>query len=142
MVKYGFRVRSTARHSASAWRKPGCPLPSLTSQDVYRLQQALINDKHIEVIVRQMLRKGRNSLIRGDSDLLEGEQADVARVKIANADRAGKEPPATFRRVLMGITKASLNTESLSLLRQFRNRVLTEAAVSGKKVDLRGLKET
>ena len=112
-------------------------------QDVYRLQGVKINDKHIEVIVRQMLRKCE-IVNPGDSDLLEGEQADVVRVKIANRKLVAEgKQPATFRRVLMGITKASLNTESFISAASFQEttRVLTEAAVSGKVDDLRGLKE-
>ncbi len=112
-------------------------------QDVYRLQGVKINDKHIEVIVRQMLRKCE-IINPGDSDLLEGEQADVVRVKIANRKLVAEgKQPATFRRVLMGITKASLNTESFISAASFQEttRVLTEAAVSGKVDDLRGLKE-
>ena len=80
----------------------------------------------------------------GDSDLLEGEQADVVRVKIANRKLVAEgKQPATFRRVLMGITKASLNTQSFISAASFQEttRVLTEAAVSGKVDDLRGLKE-
>ena len=112
-------------------------------QDVYRLQGVKINDKHIEVIVRQMLRKGE-IINGGDSEFLEGEQVEVARAKIANRklEAEGKQP-ATYRRVLMGITKASLNTESFISAASFQEttRVLTEAAVSGKKDELRGLKE-
>jgi len=112
-------------------------------QDVYRLQGVKINDKHIEVIVRQMLRKGE-IIDGGDSEFLESEQVEVARVKIANRklEAEGKRP-ATYRRVLMGITKASLNTESFISAASFQEttRVLTEAAVSGKIDDLRGLKE-
>ncbi|MGL4601069.1 MAG: DNA-directed RNA polymerase subunit beta', partial [Plesiomonas sp.] len=79
-------------------------------QDVYRLQGVKINDKHIEVIIRQMLRKGTISQAY-DSEFLEGEQAEVARVKITNREREaqGKEP-VTFERELLGITKASLAT--------------------------------
>jgi DNA-directed RNA polymerase subunit beta' len=112
-------------------------------QDVYRLQGVKINDKHIEVIVRQMLRKCeiRSS---GDSEFLESEQVDYARVKLANQKLVAEgKQPATFYRVLMGITKASLNTESFISAASFQEttRVLTEAAVSGKVDDLRGLKE-
>ncbi len=112
-------------------------------QDVYRLQGVKINDKHIEVIVRQMLRKGE-IINGGDSEFLEGEQVEVSRVKIANRKlEAEGKIPATYRRVLMGITKASLNTESFISAASFQEttRVLTEAAVSGKKDELRGLKE-
>ncbi|WKE65966.1 DNA-directed RNA polymerase subunit beta' [Gallaecimonas kandeliae] len=112
-------------------------------QDVYRLQGVKINDKHIETIVRQMLRKCTITN-PGDSELLEGETVEVARVKIANRDleNAGKQP-ASFERQLLGITKASLATESFISAASFQEttRVLTEAAVSGKADDLRGLKE-
>ncbi|WP_115717133.1 DNA-directed RNA polymerase subunit beta' [Gallaecimonas mangrovi] len=112
-------------------------------QDVYRLQGVKINDKHIETIVRQMLRKC-TIVSAGDSDFLEGETQEVARVKIANRELedAGKQP-ASFERQLLGITKASLATESFISAASFQEttRVLTEAAVSGKADDLRGLKE-
>ncbi|WP_341502810.1 DNA-directed RNA polymerase subunit beta' [Gallaecimonas sp. GXIMD4217] len=112
-------------------------------QDVYRLQGVKINDKHIETIVRQMLRKCTITSA-GDSEFLEGETAEVARVKIANREleAAGKQP-ASFERQLLGITKASLATESFISAASFQEttRVLTEAAVSGKSDDLRGLKE-
>ncbi|WP_335908215.1 DNA-directed RNA polymerase subunit beta' [Shewanella indica] len=112
-------------------------------QDVYRLQGVKINDKHIEVIIRQMLRK---CLITeaGDSEFLEGEQVEVSRVKIANREleEQGKIP-AKFERELLGITKASLATESFISAASFQEttRVLTEAAVGGKSDNLRGLKE-
>jgi DNA-directed RNA polymerase subunit beta' len=112
-------------------------------QDVYRLQGVRINDKHIEVIVRQMLRKVeiRNP---GDTSFLGGEQAERARVLEENARMvaAGKQP-AEFDPVLLGITKASLATESFISAASFQEttRVLTEAAVSGKVDRLRGLKE-
>ncbi|MGL4268698.1 MAG: DNA-directed RNA polymerase subunit beta', partial [Plesiomonas sp.] len=112
-------------------------------QDVYRLQGVKINDKHIEVIIRQMLRKGTITAAY-DSEFLEGEQAEVARVKITNREREaqGKEP-VTFERELLGITKASLATESFISAASFQEttRVLTEAAVAGKRDELRGLKE-
>ncbi|MGL5047183.1 MAG: DNA-directed RNA polymerase subunit beta', partial [Shewanella sp.] len=112
-------------------------------QDVYRLQGVKINDKHIEVIIRQMLRK---CLITsaGDTDFLEGEQAEVSRVKIANRELIAQgKVPATFERELLGITKASLATESFISAASFQEttRVLTEAAVGGKSDQLRGLKE-
>jgi len=112
-------------------------------QDVYRLQGVKINDKHIEVIVRQMLRKAevRES---GDTTLLMREQIDVIRVRDANkiAEREGGEP-AIFQRLLLGITKASLATESFISAASFQEttRVLTEAAVCGTTDHLRGLKE-
>ena len=112
-------------------------------QDVYRLQGVKINDKHIEVIIRQMLRKCVITSA-GDSEFLEGEQVEVSRVKIANRDliEQGKVP-ATFERELLGITKASLATESFISAASFQEttRVLTEAAVGGKSDNLRGLKE-
>ena len=90
-----------------------------------------------------MLRKGE-IIDGGDTEFLEGEQVEVSRVKICNRklEAEGKRP-ATYRRVLMGITKASLNTESFISAASFQEttRVLTEAAVSGKKDELRGLKE-
>ncbi|QDF65528.1 DNA-directed RNA polymerase subunit beta' [Shewanella sp. SNU WT4] len=112
-------------------------------QDVYRLQGVKINDKHIEVIVRQMLRK---CIITeaGDTEFLEGEQVEVARVKIANRElEAQGKITAKFDRELLGITKASLATESFISAASFQEttRVLTEAAVGGKSDDLRGLKE-
>ncbi|HSG03700.1 MAG TPA: DNA-directed RNA polymerase subunit beta' [Marinobacterium sp.] len=112
-------------------------------QDVYRLQGVGINDKHIEVIVRQMLRKVE-ILDSGDTDFIQGEQAEFAAVTEANeaAIAAGKTP-AKYERVLLGITKASLATESFISAASFQEttRVLTEGAVTGKKDYLRGLKE-
>ena len=112
-------------------------------QDVYRLQGVKINDKHIEVIVRQMLRKVR-ILDAGDTQFLPGEQVERARLLDANeaAEAAGKRP-ATGERLLLGITKASLATESFISAASFQEttRVLTEAAISGKRDRLRGLKE-
>jgi DNA-directed RNA polymerase subunit beta' len=112
-------------------------------QEVYRLQGVKINDKHIETIVRQMLRKCTIHTA-GDSDFLPGEQVEYAQVKIANRNlEAEGKQPATFERDLLGITKASLATESFISAASFQEttRVLTEAAVSGKRDDLRGLKE-
>jgi DNA-directed RNA polymerase subunit beta' len=112
-------------------------------QEVYRLQGVKINDKHIEVIVRQMLRKVE---VRspGDSTFLKGEQVDRSRVLDEN-DRlkAADKQPALFDDMLLGITKASLATESFVSAASFQEttRVLTEAAVTGKVDDLRGLKE-
>ncbi|MBY8263092.1 DNA-directed RNA polymerase subunit beta' [Vibrio fluvialis] len=112
-------------------------------QEVYRLQGVKINDKHIETIVRQMLRKCTITHA-GDSEFLPGEQVEYSQVKIANRNLEveGKEP-ARFERELLGITKASLATESFISAASFQEttRVLTEAAVSGKRDDLRGLKE-
>ncbi|MFT2089867.1 DNA-directed RNA polymerase subunit beta' [Paraglaciecola sp. 2405UD69-4] len=112
-------------------------------QEVYRLQGVKINDKHIEVVIRQMLRK---CLIThaGDSNFLEGEQLEVSNVKIANREleKQGKIP-AQYEIQLLGITKASLSTESFISAASFQEttRVLTEAAVQGKEDELRGLKE-
>ncbi|WP_343152814.1 DNA-directed RNA polymerase subunit beta' [Buchnera aphidicola] len=112
-------------------------------QDVYRLQGVKINDKHIEVIIRQMLRKA-TILHSGNSDFLIGEQVEYSRIKTANEKliKKGKNP-ATFSRDLLGITKASLATESFISAASFQEttRVLTEAAVAGKRDELRGLKE-
>ncbi|PMM80042.1 DNA-directed RNA polymerase subunit beta' [Vibrio breoganii] len=112
-------------------------------QEVYRLQGVKINDKHIETIVRQMLRKCTITHA-GDSEFLPGEQVEYSQVKIANRalEAEGKEP-AGFERELLGITKASLATESFISAASFQEttRVLTEAAVSGKRDELRGLKE-
>ncbi len=112
-------------------------------QDVYRLQGVKINDKHIEVIIRQMLRK-TEVLEIGESAYLKGETLDRARA-VAMNDRLTKDgkTPATLQPVLLGITKASLATESFISAASFQEttRVLTEAAVRGLKDDLRGLKE-
>ena len=112
-------------------------------QDVYRLQGVKINDKHIEVIVRQMLRKV-NILTSGDSSFIKGEQAEYVRVVeeneiLHNTDKIC----ASYERELLGITKASLATESFISAASFQEttRVLTEAAVTGKRDHLRGLKE-
>ena len=112
-------------------------------QEVYRLQGVKINDKHIEVIVRQMLRKAIVTKAY-DSEFLEGEQVEVARVKIVNRKREAEgKPPVEYERELLGITKASLATESFISAASFQEttRVLTEAAVAGKRDELRGLKE-
>nr|WP_231617980.1 DNA-directed RNA polymerase subunit beta' [Pseudoalteromonas sp. NZS127] len=112
-------------------------------QEVYRLQGVKINDKHIETIIRQMLRKC-TIMHGGDTDFLAGEQIEVARVNIANRDlEAQGKIPAKFEIQLMGITKASLATESFISAASFQEttRVLTDAAVNGKSDELRGLKE-
>ncbi len=112
-------------------------------QEVYRLQGVKINDKHIEVIVRQMLRKAEIAE-PGDTRFLRGEQVDRARVLEENerAREQGKTG-AMWAPVLLGITKASLATESFISAASFQEttRVLTEASVSGKMDELRGLKE-
>ncbi|HEX2668913.1 MAG TPA: DNA-directed RNA polymerase subunit beta' [Gammaproteobacteria bacterium] len=112
-------------------------------QDVYRLQGVKINDKHIEVIIRQMLRKIEIS-ISGETRFLKGEQMDRARVLEENEKMNTEEKSiAAFDPVLLGITKASLATESFISAASFQEttRVLTEAAVRGMRDDLRGLKE-
>jgi DNA-directed RNA polymerase subunit beta' len=111
-------------------------------QEVYRLQGVRINDKHIEVIVRQMLEKVRIE-DPGDTNFLEGEQADKMRVREENEKVATKGKPATFQPLLLGITKASLSTESFISAASFQEttRVLTEAAINGSRDSLLGLKE-
>jgi len=112
-------------------------------QEVYRLQGVTINDKHIEVIVRQMLRKVEIT-DPGESAFIRGEQTEYVAVLEANdALRAEGKQPAAFERQLLGITKASLATESFVSAASFQEttRVLTEAAVTGKRDFLRGLKE-
>ena len=124
-------------------------IPALTNfivneiQDVYRLQGVSINDKHIETILRQMLRKAL--IIDGcDTKFIQGDVVSYAELKEENAkvEKSGKTP-AEFERVLLGITKASLSTDSFISAASFQEttRVLTEAAVTGKKDHLRGLKE-
>ena len=112
-------------------------------QDVYRLQGVKINDKHIEVIIRQMLRKVIVAT-PGDSNYLRGQQIDKARFfeEEEQLEAQGKEV-LTCTPVLLGITKASLATESFISAASFQEttRVLTEAAVRGLRDDLRGLKE-
>jgi len=112
-------------------------------QEVYRLQGVKINDKHIEVIVRQMMRKVRVNNV-GDTDFLVGEQVDRVFFEEANErmDAAGKER-ATAEPLLLGITKASLSTESFISAASFQEttKVLTEAAIWGKTDSLHGLKE-
>ena len=112
-------------------------------QEVYRLQGVKINDKHIEVITRQMLRKVR-IIDPGDSNFLQGDQAERAMVLDENEvlESEGKQP-VTFAPVLLGITKASLSTESFISAASFQEttRVLTDASMNGKVDKLRGLKE-
>ncbi|WP_018862840.1 DNA-directed RNA polymerase subunit beta' [Thioalkalivibrio sp. ALJ3] len=111
-------------------------------QDVYRLQGVKINDKHIEVIVRQMMRKV-NIVNPGDTKFLAGDQVDRNRVLEENEKLGDDQQPATYERVLLGITKASLVTESFISAASFQEttRVLTEASTRGARDDLRGLKE-
>jgi len=112
-------------------------------QDVYRLQGVKINDKHIEVIVRQMLRRVQIA-DPGETGFIPGEQVERSELLDENdkAIEAGKRP-ALFDNVLLGITKASLSTDSFISAASFQEttRVLTEAAIMGKRDDLRGLKE-
>ena len=112
-------------------------------QDVYRLQGVKINDKHIEVIVRQMLRRvvAENP---GDSNYIAGEQVERSEILNTNeALQAEGKLPATYSNLLLGITKASLSTDSFISAASFQEttRVLTEAAIMGKRDELRGLKE-
>ncbi|WP_066273333.1 DNA-directed RNA polymerase subunit beta' [Hydrogenophaga palleronii] len=112
-------------------------------QDVYRLQGVKINDKHIEVIVRQMLRRVVVEAV-GDSSYIAGEQVERSEILNTNdALRADGKIPATYSNVLLGITKASLSTDSFISAASFQEttRVLTEAAIMGKRDELRGLKE-
>jgi DNA-directed RNA polymerase subunit beta' len=112
-------------------------------QEVYRLQGVKINDKHIEVILRQMLRKVE-VINPGDTRLLPGELVERSRVLEENERVATEDKiPATFEQKLLGITKSSLATESFISAASFQEttRVLTEASVNGKCDDLRGLKE-
>ena len=112
-------------------------------QDVYRLQGVKINDKHIETIIRQMLRKVEITET-GDTRFLQGEQAEIFHVLSENRKARGKgEQAAKFNRQLLGITKASLSTESFISAASFQEttRVLTEASVRGSRDELRGLKE-
>ncbi|MBV5300115.1 MAG: DNA-directed RNA polymerase subunit beta', partial [Rhodoferax sp.] len=112
-------------------------------QAVYRLQGVKINDKHIEVIVRQMLRRVV-VVATGDSGYINGEQVERSEMLNTNdALRAAEKIPATFTNLLLGITKASLSTDSFISAASFQEttRVLTEAAIMGKRDELRGLKE-
>ena len=112
-------------------------------QDVYRLQGVRINDKHIEVIVRQMLRRVQVE-DPGETRFIPGEQVERAEVLEENEKaQADGRKPATYSYMLLGITKASLSTDSFISAASFQEttRVLTEAAIMGKKDDLRGLKE-
>ncbi|MGD9586630.1 MAG: DNA-directed RNA polymerase subunit beta', partial [Brachymonas sp.] len=112
-------------------------------QDVYRLQGVKINDKHIEVIVRQMLRRVvvENP---GDSGYIAGEQVERSEMLNTNDQLQSEDKmPATYSNLLLGITKASLSTDSFISAASFQEttRVLTEAAIMGKRDELRGLKE-
>ncbi|MGB9094149.1 MAG: DNA-directed RNA polymerase subunit beta', partial [Gallionella sp.] len=112
-------------------------------QEVYRLQGVKISDKHIEVIVRQMLRRVQITDV-GDTRFITGEQVERADLLIENEKMLAEgKTPASFVDVLLGITKASLSTDSFISAASFQEttRVLTEAAIMGKRDDLRGLKE-
>ncbi len=112
-------------------------------QDVYRLQGVKINDKHIEVIVRQMLRRVVVDAV-GDASYISGEQVERSEIlDTCDALRADGKIPPTFSNLLLGITKASLSTDSFISAASFQEttRVLTEAAIMGKRDELRGLKE-
>jgi DNA-directed RNA polymerase subunit beta' len=112
-------------------------------QDVYRLQGVKINDKHIEVIVRQMLRRVVVENV-GGSTYIAGEQVERSEILNTNDDlRKDGKLPAVYSNVLLGITKASLSTDSFISAASFQEttRVLTEAAIMGKRDTLRGLKE-
>jgi DNA-directed RNA polymerase subunit beta' len=112
-------------------------------QDVYRLQGVVINDKHIEVICRQMMKKVTVT-DSGDSDYLEGDVVQLGDIRTINANlEASDKKPAKFERMLLGITKAALSTDSFVSAASFQEttRVLTEAAVTSKKDSLKGLKE-
>ena len=112
-------------------------------QEVYRLQGVSINDKHIEVIVRQMLRKVR-IIESGDSEFLMGMQMDRFKLQEENERmEKKKKKPAKAEPILLGITRASLSTDSFISAASFQEttRVLTEAAASGKRDYLLGLKE-
>ncbi len=112
-------------------------------QDVYRLQGVVINDKHIEVICRQMMKKVTVT-DSGDSDYLEGDVVQLGDIRTINANlEASDKKPAKFERMLLGITKAALSTDSFVSAASFQEttRVLTEAAVTAKKDSLKGLKE-
>ncbi len=111
-------------------------------QDVYRLQGVKINDKHIEVIVRQMLRK-HETLDGGDTNLVTGELVDKEDLVSINSEIGESKVPADARPILQGITKASLSTNSFLSAASFQEttRVLTESSVNGRSDQLRGLKE-
>ncbi len=112
-------------------------------QEVYRLQGVKINDKHIGVIVRQMLQKVR-VMEAGDTEFLEGEHVDKQVFRDENERmKKKKDAPSTAEPLLLGITKASLTTQSFISAASFQEttRVLTDAAIRGAKDDLLGLKE-
>jgi len=112
-------------------------------QEVYRLQGVVINDKHIETIVRQMLKRVEVK-DPGDTDLLAGKIIDLLDINALNDKvRAENKKPASYERILLGITKASLQTNSFISAASFQEttRVLTDASIKGKIDSLEGLKE-
>ena len=112
-------------------------------QEVYRLQGVVINDKHIETIVRQMLKRVEIK-DPGDSELLTGEVIDLLDINLINENlKKEKKKIASYERVLLGITKASLQTNSFISAASFQEttRVLTDASIKGKTDTLEGLKE-
>jgi DNA-directed RNA polymerase subunit beta' len=112
-------------------------------QEVYRLQGVRINDKHIEVIVRQMMRRVKITDV-GDTDFIVEEQVDKVRFEEANAGvKAQGGKPASAEPLILGITKASLSTDSFISAASFQEttKVLTEASIAGSRDYLRGLKE-
>ena len=112
-------------------------------QDVYRLQGVVINDKHIEVITRQMLKKV-TVIDSGDSNFIEGDVLEITKVRAENKTlEDSSKKPVKFERMLLGITKAALSTDSFISAASFQEttRVLTEAAVTSRKDILKGLKE-
>ena len=152
-VREGDRVRAGEKltegsinpHDILRIKGPGAVQVYLVNeiQEVYRLNGVHINDKHIEVIVRQMLQKVKVE-DPGDTLFIEGDQVDKSQVRDEN-DRVWREGgrPATFQSLLMGITKSALSTSSFFSAASFQEttRVLTEAAVQGKTDPLLGLKE-
>src|SRR5690606_14265311 len=112
-------------------------------QKVYRAQGVEISDKHIEVIIRQMLRR-INVLIEGETDLLPGVEVSIAEFKRANLEAIKqRKRPAVGRPILLGITRASLRSDSFLSAASFQEttRILTDAAIKGKTDELHGLKE-
>ena len=144
--------RATSSSTATRLRTTSCAIKGVEEladylvneiQEVYRLQGVAINDKHIEVIVRQMLQKVEIE-DSGDTDLIKGEQVDKVEIDEVNARAVAEgKKPAVGHPVLLGITKASLQTRSFISAASFQEttRVLTEAAVGGKADTLDGLKE-
>src|SRR5262245_49181941 len=145
-----WRLASKVRMSLATGRHPGDPRRKEMQrylvdkiQEVYRSQKVAINDKHIEVIVRQMMRSVKIEEV-GDTEFLIDEQVDRFRFEDENERvAAAGGQPAIGRPMLLGITKASLSTDSFISAASFQEttRVLTEASISGKVDHLRGLKE-